>query len=466
MIRLIAAIGTALAACTAWAEDWPTFQHDNHRSGVTSESLTGPLTEAWRYVSPGLPQTAWEGPAKWDAYSGRKNLKSMRNFDPAFYVTSVGNHVYFGSSVEDAAIALDAATGNEAWIYFADAPVRIPPTIDSGRAYFGSDDGRVYCVSADTGKLAWDYLVDPDARHVPAKGKMISLSPVRTGVLVDNGVAYFGASLLPWRDSFVCAVDAQSGSADGRDFYVKKIGGLMLQGALLASNDNLYVLQGRAAPVILNRATGTRRGTVQAAGGAYALLTEDAQLVASAPSQKADFVSLSERESRDQLATFEGANRMLVAQGVAYLQSASELSAFDRARYLRLQVQINDLRPEQAKLEEELKEKDFDIFSADGKAKAERLKAVKQELETLTGNLPECFLWRVPAEAAHALILAGDTLWTGGDGRVAAVSAESGETVWSTSVDGIAHGLAVANGRLFVSTDRGAIHCFTRSQAV
>jgi len=45
-------------------------------------------------------------------------------------------------------------------------------------------------------------------------------------------------------------------------------------------------------------------------------------------------------------------------------------------------------------------------------------------------------------------------------GRVAAFSAEDGELVWSAAVDGLAKGLAVARGRLLVSTDRSKVYCF------
>ena len=95
------------------ANDWPTYRHDNRRSGVSQEQLPVQLKEAWVYKSSAPPQTAWSGPAKWDAYSGNKDLQSMRNFDPAFFVTSVGKDVYFGSSVDNAVHCLDAGTGKE-----------------------------------------------------------------------------------------------------------------------------------------------------------------------------------------------------------------------------------------------------------------------------------------------------------------------------------------------------------------
>ena len=70
----------------------------------------------------------------------------MRNFDPCHYTTLADGKVYFGSSADDAAHCLDAATGKPVWSHFTNAPVRLPPTLADGLAWFGSDDGHVYCV--------------------------------------------------------------------------------------------------------------------------------------------------------------------------------------------------------------------------------------------------------------------------------------------------------------------------------
>ncbi|MEM7395693.1 MAG: hypothetical protein AAF492_25460, partial [Verrucomicrobiota bacterium] len=117
-----------LASCVlAHAADWPTFQHDNRRSGVTGETLPDGLNEQWVYRAPTRPRMAWTPPAKWDAFTGNRDLQPMRNFDVAFFVTSQGDDVYFGSSVDDAAHCLDARTGREKWVFFTDSAVRLPP---------------------------------------------------------------------------------------------------------------------------------------------------------------------------------------------------------------------------------------------------------------------------------------------------------------------------------------------------
>ena len=66
----------------------------------------------------------------------------------------------------------------------------------------------------------------------------------------------------------------------------------------------------------------------------------------------------------------------------------------------------------------------------------------------------------MPVDVQQELILAGDALIGGGSGMVTAVDWQSGKIVWSGAVDGTAKGLAVAGGRLYVSTDKGQITCF------
>jgi len=69
-ILLAAAWFLAIAGARIFsAEDWPTYRHDNARSGRTSQTLVlDRLHEQWVWHSAQPPQTAWAGPAKWDAY--------------------------------------------------------------------------------------------------------------------------------------------------------------------------------------------------------------------------------------------------------------------------------------------------------------------------------------------------------------------------------------------------------------
>ena len=146
-LSLICTCVMGMSLSQVQAEDWPTFQHDNRRSGVTGEHLPATLIRHWQ-VSADVPKTAWSGPAKWDSFANKVNLKPMRNFDPVFYTTVAQGRVFYASSVDDAVHCLDVDTGRETWVFFTGAPVRLPPTYYEGTVLFGSDDGHVYCVEA------------------------------------------------------------------------------------------------------------------------------------------------------------------------------------------------------------------------------------------------------------------------------------------------------------------------------
>ena len=92
------------------------------------------------------------------------------------------------------------------------------------------------------------------------------------------------------------------------------------------------------------------------------------------------------------------------------------------------------------------------------------LQDIKNSISDVTKKLPKCTRWKVNSDLPHTLILAGDTLFAGGDDLVAAYNINDGARLWKASVVGKAHGLVVANDRLLVSTDKGRIYCFTKNK--
>ena len=178
------------------AKDWPTYMMDYRRSGVTSESLITPLNLEWVFKSQQLPQAAWPDPAPIDYWHREANLKPRVIYDRAFHVVSQGDLVYFGSSSSDKIVCLDAASGIERWSFFTGGPVRLAPTLAMGNLYAGSDDGRVYCLDAQTGDEKWIYDPSTNDRVLPGNERVISIAPVRTGVVVDENRAYFCAGMF------------------------------------------------------------------------------------------------------------------------------------------------------------------------------------------------------------------------------------------------------------------------------
>ena len=432
---------------TATAGNWPTYRHDNRRSGVTASDLNFPLKTRWVYRSPQPPQMAWTGPAKWDAYSGNSGLQSMRNFDPCFYVTSDGQHVYFGSSADDAVHALDLLTGKEKWVHFAGAAVRLPPTIANGHVYFGSDDGYAYCCDKLSGDLVWRKQAGDGNKRITSNRKLMSLWPVRTGVLVEGQRAIFAGSLVPWEKSFLCCVDALSGEAQGEHCYRRELGNVTLQGALLASKNRLFVPQGRAAPLAFDREDGAPRGKIGEAGGVFCVLSEDDMLFAGPPHQKErdDQIRVANLGSSAAVASFTGTNRILVAGELAWLATDGKLKCLNREANVQAQEQIR-------KTQSEVKKK---TITAD---QAKPILAAAQK------QLQEAWLWEVASDVPFDMIKAGDAVVIGLNGSVCAYSVSDGRQLWRVELPGTAHGLAVSAGRLFVSTDLGHIHAFGSDQ--
>jgi len=450
----------AIICNLAIAADWTTYQHDNSRSGVTSESLNLPLGEQWRYISKHAPRQAWPEPARQDFWHNLYGLRAKVRYDQTFHLVVAGNAAYFGSSADDKVYCLDVSTGEERWSFFTGGPVRLAPTIWDGKVYFGSDDGCAYCLKTGDGELVWKYKAAPDDRMIPGNSRMISACPVRTSVLVRNGVAYFCAGLFPKEGVYLCALNADNGTE-----IWKQTTAISPQGYLLSSETRLYVPTGRTAPAIFNREDGKSLGGLScplAEGGTYALLTGDT--LVSGPGKG---LRAFDTGTKDQIATFAG-HRMIVADKVSYLLSDSKLSAIDRAAYSTVMKRRAEIVEERKKLagelsplrekRKELKEDELETLDEQINDMVEKMAALDGESEKLKDAE---YKWRRASDRTYnSMILTGDLLFVGGDSEVVALRISDGEQVWNGKTEGNAYGLAVANGSLFVSTDSGIIHCF------
>ena len=394
----------ALLCSQMLAEDWPTYRHDSYRSGVSGEDLRAErLQTSWVWRSAHPPQPAWPGPAKWDAYAGIKGLQSMRDYDPVFHTVIVGEKLYFSSTVDDTIRCLDTRRGSVLWTYHTDAPVRIAPEVVDGRLYVGSDDGMARCLDALTGKLLWSYRPREVDRWILNNGRWIPFWPIRTGVTVVEGTAYFAASLLPWKESYLCAVDALTGLPEGSGRYVTRLEETTFEGALLVSDDHLVAPQGRVSPLIYRRSDAALLGGLKGGGGCFVMLTPQAEIL-HGPGNKTGWVTGSQLNNQTTYATFKDARAMVVDGGTTYMLTESSLSALDRQD--------------------------------------------RQEL------------WGLPVDRPLTLIKGGGDLYIGAEDRCLAFDAETGQALWEASLPGKVHGLALANGALYTSTDQGEIHCF------
>ena len=392
------------------ALDWPTYQHDYQRSGLTQEILEFPLTQAWTHQAK-PPAFAWTDPPKADYYTSvpQLPLKPRLGFDRAHHVAVAGGRLYFGSSVEHTINCLSADSGVANWTFFTDGPVRMAPTVQDGRVYAGSDDGTVYCLNATNAALVWKYTPAGNTNYLVANdGNFISPYAIRSSVAVDQGVAYFTAGFFPHEGVSLCAVDAATGTQTNSSHWQRKfVGTAALQGYLLLSATRIFMPGSRSTPFYFDRATGSMLGQYNGAMGTYALLAGNSFFFG--PSARGGGQITEGGLAGDTIASYNNGNALVVTATRSYVLGDTTLSALDRT--------------------------------------------TRAAIWTRSENYP------------YTLILAGTTLVAGGENEVAAFDSATGNKIWSNPVNGRAYGLAVAGGRLFVSTDTGYIYSFAQSQS-
>lgn len=167
-------------------DEWPTYRHDKGRSGSTTMKIGTNLSGTW--------ETELGG-----------NLTAVTVAEGKLFVASTDTHTVH---------ALDANSGKKLWSYFAGARVDSPPTIEKGRAYFGANDGWIYCVRTSDGELVWRYRGAPVDRRLMAFEQLESVWPVHGSVLVQNGNVFAVAGRSNFLDGGLrfLKLDAQSGS--------------------------------------------------------------------------------------------------------------------------------------------------------------------------------------------------------------------------------------------------------------
>ncbi|HOX06362.1 MAG TPA: PQQ-binding-like beta-propeller repeat protein [Planctomycetota bacterium] len=255
MSRLSVSLACLLALTpAARAADWPAWRADAGRTAETAEKLPERLELRWSRRLPPL-EPAWPDDIR-------------LQFDAGYQPVLAGGLVLAASSREDALLAFDAATGEERWRFVADGPVRFAPYCWKGRAYLAADDGWLYCIALENGRLLWKRPGSPEpGRRVIGNGRLISVWPVRGAPVVADGKVYFAAGIWPFMGVFVHALDAETGepvwtnSGCGAIFmpqphYSPAFGGLAPQGYLAVNGDRLLVPNGRAVPACLRRSDG------------------------------------------------------------------------------------------------------------------------------------------------------------------------------------------------------------------
>jgi outer membrane protein assembly factor BamB len=256
MLLVVPPVGAAADATTPVAGDWPMWRFDAGRSASGQYSLPEHLELKWvRQYTP--REQTWDDPLNND----------LMQFDRIFEPVIGGGKMYIGFNDSDRVVALDVATGAEVWSFDTEGPVRFPPVYWQSKVYAVSDDGYLYCIRADDGKLAWRFRGGPSDRKVLGNSRLISMWPARGGPVLQDGTLYFAASIWPFLGTFIYALDAETGRVqwvnDGSSAtYIKQphsapaFAGLAPQGTLAIGGDKLVIPGGRSVPGVFDRKTG------------------------------------------------------------------------------------------------------------------------------------------------------------------------------------------------------------------
>lgn len=175
--------------------DWLQFRHDGGRSGATPATVGKDVKKLWSWVPAGSKSAVADA------------AQAVRASAP---VTADG-FVWFVSA-DGIVRCLKAAGGEEVWRYPLAAAVDSGSlALGAGCLLAGSNDGRLYCLDATTGKCRWIARLAPADRRVMRFGKLVSTWPV-TGVAVQDGVGYATAGLQKGNGVHAYAFDIKSGS--------------------------------------------------------------------------------------------------------------------------------------------------------------------------------------------------------------------------------------------------------------
>ena len=421
--RFAAVVCVLCLVPAAMAGDWPQWRYDAGRTACSNEALGDSLRLQWVRELP-APRPAW--PAS--------QTKLM--FDASYEPIAAGGLLIVGSMDDDSVAAYHAATGELAWRFCTDGPVRFAPVACKSNIWAASDDGHIYCLDLASGKLLWKLRGGIDDRRVIGNGRLVSMWPARGGPVIHDGTLYFAAGIWPFMGTFIYAIDPETrqvrwcNSASGSTWTIQQHGspafaGVAPQGYLAVGGDTLLVSGGRTVPAALDAKTGdfkyfnvSSRAVSNSSGG-YEV------------SVAGEFYFNS------------GQMRRIADDSLGAIVSASvygpgEVYGLDKGELFAASLKLQNSKY------------------------TDRLGKQAQK-----GVAPPIWRHKLPQPLKRVFMRAGNCLYastTGGE-VVAIDLARPEQFAWQAKIDGEPWTMLAADGRLFVVTQDGRIYCFA-GQAV
>jgi outer membrane protein assembly factor BamB len=266
----------------------------------------------------------------------------------------------------------------------------------------------------------------PRSGNTPSQNKSVAIRADPPGPVVYDDVLYFAAGIWQSEIVYLYAVDPQSGKTlwtndeAGTIYMAQPHGGafansgVSAQGHLVADEDQLYVPTGRAVPAVFNRKDGKFK---------YYHLQANGHIGGTATAVVGGFFY----NGGAAFTKSDGALRSRM--GVGPVAAFDELVLHHNGSRLAALKQVK-------KKTKDRKGKEITVDTHD----------VAWTVDLVPGGT--------------SLLVAGSTAIAGGNREVALIDLKTRKVVSTLPVDGVAFGLAVADGRLFVTTDKGTIYNF------
>ena len=214
------------------ASDWPMYRHDVWRS--SSSTTAGPKTTSIHWstaIAPKKDSLSASSPLRFDwddnpFVKGRLTPPTIAN-GRAFVARPDAHEV----------VAVETASGKVVWRFIARGRIDTPPTIHKGLAIFGDHGGYVHAIRIDDGKPVWRIQAAPVDERIGAYGQIESAWPVAGSVLPMDDDIYFVAGRQALSDGgvFIFSVDAMTGKKN----WVKKLNSIPQKG-YDGNNDQSY----------------------------------------------------------------------------------------------------------------------------------------------------------------------------------------------------------------------------------
>jgi outer membrane protein assembly factor BamB/ubiquinone/menaquinone biosynthesis C-methylase UbiE len=405
-VAVVIVLSTVFDQTTDVRADWPMWRGNASRSASTGDELPAKLSLRWSRQLPAL-KPAWPEDRR-------------LHFDAHYEPVVMGDTMFVASSHSDSLLAIDTNTGAERWRFYAEGPVRLTPIAVKGKVYFGSDDGCFYCLDAEKGELHWKIQVAPSDRRALGNERLISIWPVRGGAVLVDDTIYFTAGVWPFEGTLLYAVDLKSATGNAVPKYtVTPLNDLAPQGHLASNDNKLFIPCGRAnvhcrdlmtgKPVRLSyRAKGTSDHHVVASEH---WMFHGGKIVDTSTGKMLPFV----------------VNRPVISDGKIYFAAKGKAHAFDL--------------------------KNTTIIEK----KDRKGRTIKTRMPT--------FLWKLDKQPVRTVHLKTKTrLYAHHGSKVFAIdmppNGKEAKISFEATVDGTPATMLASDGKLFVVTRQGGIHCF------